>query len=263
MTAADDAAGRAASDLKCRYAIVFTARSGSTWLNDVLTRSGLLGMPKEWFNPDSAAPTWKRAGTDDPAQYYRFLQRELSPGGVFGVELAWPHIKWLREHDAAWILDDMQHWFFLRRRDYVAQAVSLFRAMQTGVFHSVQGEAAADRPLEYHGGEIAAVVDRLLRQEFSIGRLFQERALQPVHLWYEDIVGTAPGALVEWFAGHLQVPLPGNRRRELAAIASRFTKIGDQRSAALAQRFREENPDIIAYWDRHRGRRALRRGQPL
>ena len=167
-----------AAEAQRRYCIAFTARSGSSWLESLLTNSGILGIPQEWFNPGAAKNTVTRSGSQDLQEYYRYLKRIKRTGDVFGLELTWPQAKMVFEAGYPTLFDDIQNWFYLRRRDYIAQGVSRYKAIQSGRFHSVQ----TDRPtvaVEYDGAGIADSILRILSTEFEFNVYFSSTGLHP------------------------------------------------------------------------------------
>jgi len=237
------------------YCIVFTPRSGSTWLGDVLTRSKMLGIPKEWFNTEAAGETIRQSGCRDINQYYEYLKCVKTTQQVFGMEITWPqHRGVVEESRSDYFLSDIPHWFYLRRRDYVAQGVSLFKAINSGVFHSVQTGKQA-REVVYDGAEIENLVNRIMRQEYAWKGYFEGLDRTPHPLWYEDIVQTPPSRLVRDFAGKIDIDIAENDP-DTANITPALKKIGDTDSENMCLRFREDYANRISYWDEHRGTRS-------
>lgn len=247
-----------------RYGIAFTPRSGSTWLGDVLLQSRLLGAPREYFNPEAAAPTLGQSGCAGFPDYYAYLKRSKQVGGVFGVEVNWPRLNAIIEEGYRPLLDDLQAWFYLRREDFVAQAVSLYKAMQSGVFHSHDGKQAR-APVTYDGTRIAEAVFTLMNSEYKLNCHFRESGISPRELWYEHIVTMPPKEVVALFLKPLGIePAPRDRER-LEGLQPQLKKIGDGLNEELAIRFRDEHADLVAYWRENRGQelcRKFRRANP-
>ena len=234
-----------------RYCIAFTPRSGSTWLGDVLTQSAMLGIPKEWFNTGAAAVTIRQSGCADIEQYYRFLKARRSRRGVFGLELTWPQFRGVVEESGnRHFLDDIPNWFYLRRRDYVAQAVSLFKAIRSGVYHSTGGDRRADE-VTYDGKEIDNLVTRIMRQERAWKTLFDELGSPPRNLWYEEIIQIPLEELLHEFCGQLGIEVSGQPTHS-RQITPTFQKRGDRASASMCERYRQEYAHTVAKWEAHR-----------
>ena len=174
-----------------RYCIAFTARSGSTWLESLLSKTQGLGLPQEWFNPGAAGRTFKRSGCVDLADYYKYLKRVMGRRDVFGLEMTWPQARMVLELTHPDFFADIDHWFYLRRRDYVAQGVSLYKAVATGRFHS---SSTWDEPVDvaYDGWKIASCILRMLVTEHGFNTFFEARGIQPGALWYEELIARPP-----------------------------------------------------------------------
>jgi len=240
-----------------RYGIAFTPRSGSTWLGDVLSRSGLLGMPREYFNPEAAGPTLTSSACTNFPDYYQYLKIVKQANGVFGFEVNWPRLNSIIGENHWPLFEDINAWFFLRREDFVAQAVSLFKAIQSGVFHSHDGKKAR-QPVVYDGGKIAEAVFTLMNSEYQLSQHFKEFGITPVELWYEHIVPLAPVDVVKLFAERLQITLGADDVQRLAAMTPKLKKIGDSTNTELADRFRGEHRELVDYWQEARGTETCR-----
>lgn len=242
---------------KKRYCIAFIPRSSSTRLGEILSNSGLLGKPREWFNPALHRKTLIGNGFQNLGQYYQYLKTVHQSNNVFGAELAWPHMIHINDAGCADLFDDIETWFFLRRRDYVAQAVSMHCARETGIYHSVQKRDPIKTPV-YDGLKIAHFTLRLFQQETGFKRYFQRRQLQPTSLWSEDLIGAEPVQVINTFcqtlglSDHLEVPLDNDK------LKSRHEKISGGLSADMIEQFRQEHPDFIDYWNAFRGEKTAK-----
>jgi LPS sulfotransferase NodH len=172
------------------YAILIVPRSGSTFLARTLLVSGMFGDPDEWFNydPGSVAANYAAEGPDRTLYSYVSHIQETTTGanGVFGVQLGVSQLEFLRplvplEH----VLGPRPCWFFLRRRNLVAQAISLYKARTTGRFHSYQDVRAE---AGYDADAIAGTARSLVTEEQKAVTFFRESGLWPIELYYEDIV---------------------------------------------------------------------------
>lgn len=80
------------------FLICASPRSGSTLLCEVLFRSGLLGKPREVFNPDLEAGEAEAWGTTTYAEFYqRAIADGMGPDGVFGTKLMWMYMERVTE----------------------------------------------------------------------------------------------------------------------------------------------------------------------
>lgn len=238
------------------YCITFTPRSGSTWLGDILTRSGLLGDPKEYFNQEAARFAITHSACTNLQGYYNYLKTVHQTKCVFGYEVAFQHIAKLIDEGYGDIFEDVDNWFLLRRRDYVAQAVSLYRASISGVFHSYQRNGPVPKA-PYDGDRIARFALGALASEYNLRQFFETRAITPRELWYEELVAQSPGDILRIFTGPLGLGPEGVQEQETVEIQTSFEKLADDHSESLIQRFKQENPEFISFWDEGRGHRTI------
>jgi LPS sulfotransferase NodH len=80
--------------------------------------------------------------------------------------------------------------FYMRRRDIVAQGVSLYRSVASGLFHSTESDLAAYarfKVVPYDETAIAKWIDDLLESERAFEAMFVRCGLAPIPLVYEDL----------------------------------------------------------------------------
>lgn len=221
------------------YAIHFTARSGSSWVADVLKSTGVLGAPGECFNPAFVRTNARAYNTSNLDQYIAMLRRRRNVGGVYGHKVAWNHIKLVfgtpvlymgHFHDSAFL--------WLRRRDIVAQAVSLSKLKQTRVGHTAQASAdaiaTADRSFAYNEAEIVLFLRQTLKEEIAMERVWRDFGVTPVRLYHEDIIRDGAQALVDRVASAVGVERPVLPESFLSGQA----KLGTVKNEDFAERFR-------------------------
>ena len=161
------------------YGIAFTPRSGSTWISDVVRQSRALGSPGEYFNINAAFDSISLAACTSLEDYYAWLSRVRQTNGVFGFEISWPWLDLLEKEGKLSLLQGVDYWFLLRRRDFVLQAVSLYLASSSGVFHlRHEGEQGAERrvesgDVEYDADAIAESLLQVMHGEFYLNRYFK------------------------------------------------------------------------------------------
>ena len=158
------------------YLVCATPRSGSTLLCDLLDQTGVAGhpdeyfealrhsgvprQPHEYFDPDRHVNIVERLAFREmpdrapepselwqPETYDRYLRWALeegtTPNGVFGAKLMWTHLLDVAERldrpaDPALLEERLPElrYVHVTRGDKVAQAVSLWRAVQTRAWRS-------------------------------------------------------------------------------------------------------------------------------
>ena len=169
------------------YVIFFTARSGSSWLQSILARTGRLGDPAESFNSGRIEGLASRRGVTTITEYVDVLRRVRNRGGVFGVEVVYPHIV-VAFGDAATFLRHFPgaSFIWLMREDIVEQAVSLNKKNQTKVGHNRDLDpevlSEIDTSFVYDPDGIENWVKRIFSVEKKTERLFRHFALDPLRI---------------------------------------------------------------------------------
>ena len=246
------------------YFVCATPRSGSTVLCQSLRATGVAGRPEEYFErlSHSGLPREPREyfeGTADPGvlallpptrsgdptaseldrELPRYLEEGTTPNGVFGAKLMWTYFGDLLARlgttpdgaavEALAARFGRLSWIHVTRADKVAQAVSLWRAVQTRAW------SASDRPEAdpvYDARGIAHLRDRLVGQDAAWRDWFGAKGLRPLVVEYEDFVAdhtaTLRGVLAHLGLEVERIPDPPMDRQ------------GDARSDRWVARFNEE-----------------------
>lgn len=229
-----------------RYVVYFTARSGSSWLTDIVTRTGRLGEPDECFNPHFLAEMGRAMRAGGLAQYVDTLQRRRARNGIFGCEVTFyqmqvvfggaaPFLAYFGRAKPIWLI----------REDIVQQAVSLYKMETTQVAHRASSDAAARAAAEarfaYDRDQIRHWLDHLLTKERRSEAMFAAHGLTPLRLSYEVITRLGAARVVNVLANYLDEPA-----LDLAALPSAHGKLGTPRNLEFATRFREEEAAYMA-----------------
>lgn len=174
--------------------VATTARSGSTLLCATLREVGGFGNPDEYLNLmrsdfDAVPGKVSRASSEDVSvRMRRWLEGDFRDEGVDAIKLMWTNFAdWRTLHPEALPAKLREaRWIFLRRRDKIAQAVSLTRAKQTGQWHfESRDEETRDADyLDFYSQ--AGCLAFIKRQEESWERFFARENIDPEHVWYED-----------------------------------------------------------------------------
>jgi LPS sulfotransferase NodH len=238
-----------------------TPRSGSTLLCALLEGTGVAGRPQEFFErlAHSGLPRQPReyfegvddeevlallAPTDPGARDWSdpipaALELGTTPNGVFAAKLMWTHLLDLaarlgRPVDAELFGGRLPapRYVHVTRVDKVAQAVSLWRAVQTRAWRAREVTEAGEAV--YHGGAIGHLADQLDEQDEAWRGWFAGQGIEPLAVVYEEMATDTPGAteavLRHLGVGPAAIPEPPLRRQ------------GDDRSARWSARYRAEVP---------------------
>ena len=243
------------------YLILATPRSGSTLLGQGLQASGLAGDPKEFFGHKMSFWMERWGASSLPVYAARLTRERATPNGVFGAKLLYRqllHLQSLARQEPeladlplAEILDRLfpdLHLVRVTREDKVRQAVSWFKARQTGIWGQDQGKSApklgrawrlGDEPLQpgelafdYEG--IATLVRRAEAEDAAIGQFLATSEIEPFRVVYEEFSPRYEEtilALLRWLG---VTPPP-----DLTLPDPRSVKLADDRTDLWVARFRE------------------------
>lgn len=194
------------------YVICGTPRSGSTLLVEMLISTGIAGRPNSYFREQSVADWADRWGVDrthgiDDAQFdARYVPAMLRAGagntGIFGLRLMRGSVgdairRLVRLNGGPADLTAQFEATFgptiyihLSRQDKVAQAISLVRAEQSGLWHlaadgNVYEGTEAPQPNVYDASRIGAVLAELNSDDAAWEAFFTGHRIKPVRLVYE------------------------------------------------------------------------------
>ena len=177
------------------YMIACTRRSGSTMLVQHMWNTGALGAPWEYLNPIAvrrAAIRWRV--TTDVEFVANLIRFRTSENGVFGYKTFidhWQNIDWRLPNITRSLWSDKV--ILLRRRNIVAQAISLLRAEESQQWVSFRGPVdntagQTQHTLRFDKEKVDFYLQRIARQNALWDKVFQERKIRPIELWYEDFI---------------------------------------------------------------------------
>jgi trehalose 2-sulfotransferase len=203
------------------YIICGSPRSGSTLLCEMLTASGVAGRPNSYFRQPSFrywAERWGVAtenGTDDADFDQRYLIAMLEAGrsdnGIFGLRLMWSSVceatRRLQRIQGGELDLTVQGakafgptlYIHLSREDKLAQAISLSRAEQTGLWHlnadgTVYEGDAEIRPAVYDRARIAELLKERESDDAAWNAFFAGHAIEPLRLTYGAVTADPKAA---------------------------------------------------------------------
>lgn len=246
------------------YGLAFTLRSGSNLLCDNLTANGLGGLAEYFQYPFGVANRWcydaLGVAPDDFAGFLQALPQGMSHNGWFAFKCAWDHKNALLEevgrHQPG--LLEMEavfpglKWVYLTRRDKVAQAISLVKAIQTGSWASVEAPQRAE--VEYDFFELLARLQAILTEELLWDHYFESRNLPVLRLTYEDFIANPRQMILQVYTHiHLEGTVPPSI--DEIVLADLLKPQRDQLTARWRERFLEDLYQIGAasHWQGRQG----------
>jgi LPS sulfotransferase NodH len=241
------------------YIIAATPRSGSTLLCDLLSVTGVAGEPQSYYRREDIedyARAWRVSSPDviGSEAFERAYLEAVRPAGagktgVFGLRLMWASVAELSArlsiiHPDS--LDDADRfelafgkplYIHLSRQDKVAQAVSLLKARQSGLWHRAADGTARERtvppaPLIYDRDHLAGFVEELERDDAAWNSWFSRVGIEPLRLTYEGLAAEPKGALARVLSAlALDATIA-------ASVDVRTAKLADETSLEWTRRFR-------------------------
>jgi LPS sulfotransferase NodH len=170
------------------YVICTTPRSGSSYLCDLLSSTGVLGRPLEYFNAETLRLSGLPQFLDDPiARLRQCLELGATSNAVYGLKihalqfgpLAYPN----------WLYDLPNVAFvYLRRNDILGQALSYVKAQQTDKWRSIDMPSSRPGAIAYDERHIQRCLNELVRDEARWRAFFARNDLLPLQISYEALV---------------------------------------------------------------------------
>lgn len=182
--------------------IAATARSGSNFLADIMSATGQLGYPSEYFNRLNTADALGTMSDALEERIRHLLSTGVSSNGVLSIKVLSAHLPFGSMDFADFFPNPI--WVWLRRRDLLGQAISWVIATQTNAWTSLQ---PAISPPTYDTKQIRQRLLQIISGNAKWELYFARNGIEPVALWYEDIVANRHGALCQ-IAARLGVSLP-------------------------------------------------------
>jgi len=238
------------------YLVCATERSGSTLLCELLSGTGVAGrpeepfeflnatgrvrQPREYFDEDADPGILELLPPLEPPlpsepwsdRLAAALERGTTPNGVFGAKMMWAYLPDFLAHGAPEEQLGPLRWVHVEREDSLAQAISLWRAVQTAEWRAEDRNAQVE-PV-FHAGAIAYLKGRLEAHAQAWRDWFAERGIEPLEIAYEAFT-REPSATIRAVLEHIGVPAEGVDIPEPP-----MRRQADARSQEWVDRFRDE-----------------------
>ena len=204
-------------------------RTGSTLLCASLERTGVAGVPMEYFNGDILGEAFETFGLPRlplakrmhrqlrrvalrrdwavstevvpeslPGYLDRVVQHRTTSNGVFALKLHWHHYLWMRTVAGLPIaaLPQPVSWVYVERRNRLAQAVSLARARQSGQWAAGgRRTGLRERQPSYDEAAISRALGDVDAHTEGWRRFFAVSGIVPVTVVYEDLAADPSGTV--------------------------------------------------------------------
>jgi LPS sulfotransferase NodH len=241
---------------RSRYIIAITPRSGSSYLCDMMTGTKLFGKPQEALDSSNLKNHLKiNIPGRTPEEYIRNLIRvRRTANNVSGLKASWFQFQnFMTAMNDTLYLSGFKY-IYLTRRNLTEQAVSLYKATASSVFHTNK-EHSADAlkqldQLEYDYKAIKDWYDHIVAQEKGWQDYFYKQRIFPLCISYEEIEEDV-FTVLKRIAIYISVSPENIVMPEFSA----FKKVSDERNLEWSLRFSLEQ-NGIEYPDR-KGLRQL------
>lgn len=240
------------------YLICATPRSGSGLLCEALGNSGLAGRPAAYFSGVGARrwfPGWEDAAFADYVE--EVIARTTSPNGVFGVKVMWPHFmefiqkvhqlpqfKRLSLSTPELLSTRIPnlHYIFIIRRDKVRQAVSLYRALQTGKWQWTQNKPAPRPPQAAFNFDLMhSLYINTVANEAAWQKYFVQYGIRPFQVVYEEFVESYEET-TKALLHYLKIPVPPKFQQDERHLKKMADELNDAWCQAYHVMKRQKKP---------------------
>ena len=166
--------------------VCFTNRVGSNLFTDLLDQAGFgVRVAEEDFNSSTVIAASTRRGFAAFDQYVAFMVRNTKLNGTFVAKIGPAQLLWLSNRGFIPDYFSDAKYIFVRRRDKIAQAVSLYIANATGRYKADDGPATeAAEILPFNKRMIADNLMHILSGERDLELFFQLHRVVPLEVWY-------------------------------------------------------------------------------
>lgn len=184
--------------------IVFTNRSGSTFLSELLASTGFFNYGQEFLNQEAVIPACRANGWLSLSTYVAAMARQHGRNGYFVTKASIGQVAILAQHGLLDRIVERAYFLVVERADKLAQVISWAIATQTRRFTSYHPMEAPGE-LIYKGAGIRRDLDDFIQSHASISAFMALNGLCPFHTTYEMLTAH-PEVVGAWVCAHLGQP---------------------------------------------------------
>ncbi|MEQ9619228.1 MAG: Stf0 family sulfotransferase [Deltaproteobacteria bacterium] len=191
------------------YIVASSRRTGSTMLCELLKKTGVLGYPDEYISERLSVLT--EQGMINPGYVLEgVLKINQTPNGVFGIKVHWSSLQKFNQKTYPELDENQQQLFkdlldnsayvFLSRRNKLRQAISDWRAINTGIFHIRRNiknsvKKQHNKKLHYDYSRLKRHLINFVKNDEDWRSFFKKKKIQPIEIIYEDMIKTPEEAV--------------------------------------------------------------------
>lgn len=189
--------------------ICITPRSGSSLLADLLRATGHAGMPAEYLAHRQMAKTLqglekRDVKIDNLMQYMRWLLESRTANNVLAVKASYFQYQPIIAAGLESALFGSPALVYLSRRNIVLQAISMYLASTTRLFHAPQAPGkdspSGDADVAYDNEAIREWIRHIHTQEKGWERYFADAAKPVLRIDYDQLKADVQGVVDAIFA---------------------------------------------------------------
>jgi LPS sulfotransferase NodH len=178
-----------------RYCILSIGRSGSSLLSRMLYETKLAGDPIEYFHAKIFELGKIKFKCPDMSilEFLEKMQKyRTSPNGIFGMKIPFNQLSGIFDNNGDnmihFITSNFQKFIWIRRKDMVAQAVSMAIALKSNQWSLEKNDTAVD--IMVNNDECMNALRIIRRQDEEWVNFMKISSIEPLVIWYEDFVMT-------------------------------------------------------------------------
>lgn len=223
------------------YFVAMTPRSGSSYLMDLFLKTNKLAEPGEYLNPGFVPNIAMALQVNNLSDYWLELIKRKGSENLFGVKVSFFHFMPLIETGLDELFFENNKIIFLKRKNIVKQAISLYLATQSNIFHT-NIEHSEEKwkhldGIEYSDQGIRSWIEHIHLQELGWSKYLENKEYLP--LWYEDILENPRTCVTESLEFLEQKYVVEDIHTE-----SVFKKIGNDKNTQFYDAFLSEKSNI-------------------
>ena len=217
--------------------MLFPSRAGSNYFGQLLCSTGWFNEIAESFNPGQVEKVRAKYDLGDSHEALQWMIDNRGTPHGFGFKAGFFVLTAAAQSGFLSEVIDRAHVILLRRRDHVAQAVSLQKGKLGGKMHTLQEGKRELTDDDYDGKALLSEVHNIERTEQRLAELAAVLGKNAPVFYYEDICAD-PVRQVTAVMDHMGLEMPWN----YAPRKVRLDVLRDGLSKRWSDRFREENP---------------------
>lgn len=212
--------------------ILFTNRSGSNYIAELISSSNLFNLASEIFNSDEVIRVCKMNEISSLSEYAQKIVAHNAINNTFFVKVSTPHLFLLERGGLLPCVFSERKAIWSRRSDLIAQSVSFFIAEKTGRWASYQEGSA--RPLsveDYDFPRISYFYDLISDQERRLDDFISDNQISCLDINYEELC-LDPLSGMSLISNHLEI---GKLKPDFASVKT--AKQSGELNLYFAERF--------------------------